>query len=336
MGAIWSKHFITAGMASRDLGLERTDNYRPDPRVSSPSGRSFGTGYDRGHIVPAEDMSRINATALDESFYTTNIVPQNPDLNRGVWASLEAKGRNLAIKHEWLGVYSGAAYRQDSQASPSSLPSIPTHLWKVFMWTSENEMPQTVAWLIPNIAVSANALDDYLIDLEALKQRIGLDPILGPRTLGLQVAVVTESTNTENREHEVPSYTDGSSDFLMPSASGGLHRAAQEGHAEKVRSLLRSERTSAKDEHGCVPLHYAAMSGDSATVKVLLNASMSTYADRKDNLGRVPLHYAAMSGDSATTKVLLDTWSSAKWHRDKNGKRPIDLATSTAVRVLLA
>ena len=47
-----------------------------------------GTGWDKGHMAPAADMKWSQA-AMNESFYLTNICPQNHELNGKDWHTLE-------------------------------------------------------------------------------------------------------------------------------------------------------------------------------------------------------------------------------------------------------
>lgn len=44
------------------------------------------SGYDRGHLAPAANHS--------ETFFLSNISPQNPNFNRGYWKKLEKHVRN--------------------------------------------------------------------------------------------------------------------------------------------------------------------------------------------------------------------------------------------------
>ena len=63
----------------------RTDKFLPDPDVRGAkayTGDYTKSGYDRGHMAPAADM-KWSKQAMEESFYMSNICPQNPNLNRG-------------------------------------------------------------------------------------------------------------------------------------------------------------------------------------------------------------------------------------------------------------
>ncbi len=58
-------------------GEERSSTFRADPMVSTGSAKVADyvkSGYDRGHLAPAGDMTR-SADAMRESFYMSNMSP---------------------------------------------------------------------------------------------------------------------------------------------------------------------------------------------------------------------------------------------------------------------
>ena len=77
----------------------RSDKFVPDPdieeRKAITTDEYKGSGWDRGHMCPAGD-NRWHWRAMDESFYMTNICPQNHNLNRGDWKELEEACRRWA------------------------------------------------------------------------------------------------------------------------------------------------------------------------------------------------------------------------------------------------
>lgn len=81
----------------------RTDKFLPDPDL--PENQAVTTddykrsGMDRGHMCPAGD-NRWHWKAMQESFYMTNICPQNHNLNRGDWKELEDACRLWTKKKE--------------------------------------------------------------------------------------------------------------------------------------------------------------------------------------------------------------------------------------------
>jgi endonuclease G len=83
--------------------VERCDGFSPDPKVKGEAvvhgdyTRNPGK-YDRGHMAPAADM-KWSESAMQESFYTTNICPQNANLNRGDWNDIEELVRDYAQRY---------------------------------------------------------------------------------------------------------------------------------------------------------------------------------------------------------------------------------------------
>lgn len=56
------------------------------------------SGWDKGHMAPAADM-KWSERAMKESFYLTNICPQNHTLNGKSWHTLENKVRSWAERY---------------------------------------------------------------------------------------------------------------------------------------------------------------------------------------------------------------------------------------------
>ena len=88
--------------------LTYDDRKRPyfieDPKVRTKSAdwRNYkGSGYDRGHLCPAGDR-RFSGYAYNETFYTSNISPQNREFNAGIWNKLENKIRQWVKKEGTL------------------------------------------------------------------------------------------------------------------------------------------------------------------------------------------------------------------------------------------
>jgi endonuclease G, mitochondrial len=67
-----------------------------------------GSGFDRGHVVPAADRNRTTADS-QAVFLMTNILPQAPDNNRGPWEQLESYCRELVRQGKELYIIAGGA-----------------------------------------------------------------------------------------------------------------------------------------------------------------------------------------------------------------------------------
>ena len=88
---------------------ERSDNFRKDPHVSTESATLSdykGSGYDRGHIIPAADM-KWSPDAMSASFFMSNMSPQDPSFNRGIWKKLEEQVGKWALENSEIYIVTG-------------------------------------------------------------------------------------------------------------------------------------------------------------------------------------------------------------------------------------
>lgn len=72
------------------------------------------SGYSHGHLAPAGDM-KWDSLAMIESFYYTNCIPQDANLNTGKWHQLEEKTRKLAREYGSVYVVTGPVIQYDSE-----------------------------------------------------------------------------------------------------------------------------------------------------------------------------------------------------------------------------
>ena len=79
--------------------FKRPDGFEPNPAIpdeNQPTTHDYTySGYDRGHLSPNADNS-YNYEAQLQSFYVTNIAPQDPWTNEQPWAHLEEDLRDFA------------------------------------------------------------------------------------------------------------------------------------------------------------------------------------------------------------------------------------------------
>jgi endonuclease G len=94
---------------------KRTDRFQRDESVSDGAlpADYTGTGYDRGHMAPNNDMI-YDPVIEEESFIMTNIVPQKPTLNRGIWKELETHAREKSYAVGNLTIITGVIYRPNN------------------------------------------------------------------------------------------------------------------------------------------------------------------------------------------------------------------------------
>ncbi len=156
-------------------GAEKRSNYKfePDPDVaSSPVHSDYsGTGYDRGHMAPANDF-KWNPTTMAECFYMTNMCPQNHELNNGAWKKIENYVHNWAKKFGRLIVVTGPVLTKGmAMTGRKSNIAVPTKFFKVVLAPDQQ---QAVAFVYDN-AESRTGIRRHVTTVDAVEQMTGLD-----------------------------------------------------------------------------------------------------------------------------------------------------------------
>lgn len=136
-----------------DKATSRTDNFTQDPTV--PEGMQASnqdylrSGFDRGHLIPAENV-RYDEGAMLDSFNFTNIVPQvGSNMNRGIWADLETWTRYQGQRRGILYVVTGPIFYGKNAVLGSNV-NIPTHLYKVII---DPQIKESISFIIPNTQI---------------------------------------------------------------------------------------------------------------------------------------------------------------------------------------
>ncbi len=157
----------------RILGLvSRTDDFRSDNYVSTNSATLSdykGSGYDRGHLAPAHDFS-FNKDAMSESFYMSNMSPQNPSFNRGIWGNLEKLVRSWG-NNSSVYVVTGPILSSCSATIGQNNVCVPEYYYKVIYDPSEQKM---IALILPNRKGNQD-LDYYVCTVNNLEERTNID-----------------------------------------------------------------------------------------------------------------------------------------------------------------
>lgn len=132
--------------------VPRYDRFKPDPMV--PQNATAVTddykysGYDRGHMAPAADM-KWDEQAMKESFYLSNICPQNPNLNGGVWKDLEEQVRDLASQKGRIFVVCGPIVTDDTFTLGENKVVVPQAFFKVLLQEEKGEV-HTIGFVYEN------------------------------------------------------------------------------------------------------------------------------------------------------------------------------------------
>lgn len=187
---IYTTEYLAANHTGSDA---RTNDFRVDPTVpkqyqSSPkdylnSGTSCNGGRcDRGHMTPDQDFS-ADETATHESFFMSNMVPQNFKNNEVIWKSMEVKFRKYVATHP-AGIYiiTGPIY---NSTTPGTIGA--NHVWVpdwLFKVAIDAQTGKTIAFMMPNSDV--NKLVNYVTTLADIEKATGItfDTSLDKNTKG--------------------------------------------------------------------------------------------------------------------------------------------------------
>lgn len=122
-----------------DVGRHEAWDYDPAiPQQYQPCLTSSYSGYTRGHQVASSDR-QTTTSENKQTFYYSNMTPQNSSLNSGVWARLESSVQALASRtsgSDTLYVVTGplfkSGYKTTTDRTGESMP-VPTHYYKCIM-----------------------------------------------------------------------------------------------------------------------------------------------------------------------------------------------------------
>lgn len=150
----------------------RTDDFRADPMVSTGSASLAdysGSGYDRGHLCPAADMT-LTKTSMSETFYLSNMSPQLAGFNRGIWSSLEDQVRKWALEYSKLYIATGPIFKDNIASIGANKVTVPGYFYKV-LYDGKSRM---IGFILPN-ASSSKSLVQFTIKVDEIEQKTGID-----------------------------------------------------------------------------------------------------------------------------------------------------------------
>lgn len=186
--AEWSAYMLSDSQLEKNTS--RTDDFRPDLMISTQSASLAdykGSGYDRGHLTPAADMA-FSDSAMSETFFMSNMSPQAPQFNRGVWKYLESQVRDWVKTFGRVYVVSGPILEKaadEYEFIGKNKVSVPEYYYKVILvplfadetdrLTMEDaESAMAIGFIMPNQKCEGTFWD-YAVSVEEVEKRTGLD-----------------------------------------------------------------------------------------------------------------------------------------------------------------
>ncbi|HEY9903426.1 MAG TPA: DNA/RNA non-specific endonuclease [Candidatus Sericytochromatia bacterium] len=166
---------------------DRQDNFRPDDALAAawykvrPNDYT-GSDYDRGHIAPSADRTR-NEVDNSATFLMTNMMPQVPEVNRGVWGDLEEYCRELVQQGKELYIVAGPVGRNGSIGRKEKI-AVPAKNWKVIVVLDRqglgmqgvNANTRTIAVIMPNdSSVKGKGWKSFRVSVARVERETGLN-----------------------------------------------------------------------------------------------------------------------------------------------------------------
>ena len=174
---VWCAYHVPR-QAKFDVGTR--PSFRKDRSVDgSPAANAYeGSGYDRGHMAPNYAIAtRFGEAAQKRTFLMTNIAPQSPALNQGVWCDVEHRIADL-----WSGRYGEVwvivgALPGRGERLPSGV-EVPSAFYQIVVAQTDAGV-RALALLFPQ-EISPDAYPArYIVSVAELEEMSGLDFLPG-------------------------------------------------------------------------------------------------------------------------------------------------------------
>jgi len=160
---------------------KRSDTFMGDPLIGAGSRVEttdyVGSGYDRGHMCPAGD-NKNDEEAMQQSFFMTNICPQNHNLNAGDWKELEEQCRQWVKDYTNLYIVCGPIFDSKKpktigkKGSGAQKIAVPDRFFKVVLMMGRT--PKAIGFIYPNSATNKD-MREYCVSVDKVEKITGYD-----------------------------------------------------------------------------------------------------------------------------------------------------------------
>lgn len=169
--AIWVYYLLTSDMINGTIS--RKNNFRVDKKINKGSATLSdykNSGYDRGHLAPAADMKN-SAISMSESFLFSNISPQVPSFNRGIWKKLESLVRHWVDSEGDMYIVTGPILKDSLGTIGDNQVTIPKSFYKIIYCNQKEKM---IGFIIPN-KKSNDYLNSYVTTIDYIESVTNID-----------------------------------------------------------------------------------------------------------------------------------------------------------------
>lgn len=154
---------------------KRSDRFKPDNMVVTGTAENkdyLRSGYDKGHLAPAADMAFSDET-MSESFYFSNITPQVPEFNRGIWKELEEQTRKWAQYFDSIYIVTGPVLYDSLPKIGKNEVSVPEYFFKAVLCYNKYTKV-AIGFIIPNQKIETSFYN-YVVSIDEIESKTGLD-----------------------------------------------------------------------------------------------------------------------------------------------------------------
>ncbi len=175
----WVVHKLR-GEYTKGIANRAGNQFIPDRKVKNNSaltGDYSNSGYDRGHMLPAGDF-KCCQELMNETFFMSNIAPQVPDFNRGIWENIESRIRGWSVRDEELFVVTGPVLRKGLPTiGRYNNVAVPEFFYKIVLFYQPNsgKTSRAIAFLLPNEALFGKRMNNYVVPIDEVEKVTGLD-----------------------------------------------------------------------------------------------------------------------------------------------------------------
>ncbi|UKN01245.1 DNA/RNA non-specific endonuclease [Paracrocinitomix mangrovi] len=154
-----------------DKNIKRTNCFRPDPRLEKEQRITYhdytNSGFDRGHIKPAND-AKLNLSEHYNSFVMTNMAPQYGHMNQQEWKTIESYLNGISRKDSIKVAYmiTGSVMSDKPAFIKSGKVAIPDAFYKIFFFKTTSGNWHYWRFYVTNddIKVDIRKFESELID----------------------------------------------------------------------------------------------------------------------------------------------------------------------------
>jgi endonuclease G len=167
---------VTYGLTaahSHAHGSRKGMTFKPDAMApAKDQGRASdyaASGYDLGHMVPAEDFAWSEELERD-TFSMANVEPQLPGLNRQGWERIEEITRAEACRHGEVVIFTGPIYPGKKTIGKDKL-AVPQGFFKIAI---DPATGWALAFLVPQAALTKSRAADKTVAVETVISATGI------------------------------------------------------------------------------------------------------------------------------------------------------------------